>query len=589
MSEINGTLGFDRDQMLAICGKAMYNGDIVDIATKELTQNGFDAIKIAKHMGLISKGVLKIDINTYQRTVSVSDNGVGMTPEILLKAFFTVGGSYKGEDSAMDNRLKSGGLGMAKVAFLFSSEWIEVTTVSKGQKSYFHVTPQEIKDGFKIQVSSTTEANGTTVTVKIPEAYYDENGEKQIVWMPSRPSFLNKPMIGDVDVIINGKTENKSSLPPEYISIGTARANFGDLDIYIKPASRSNVLYEVLCSGLYQFQKSCCYGDGKGLEIVVNILPSVGVRSALYPINNQREGFRSTCKEVKDLEALFEKIKVAYTNGKYAAAFNSCTSMDVRELSSERRIPYDGEVLQEAISDIKETLGVITPEDFNNILEIIHAIKENDNEKSSLDTSGILLPKVAMIDTSAFDLRKPVFHNNTTMTLGEDVMPFLKEFGALLLEVKDLYLQTYETSVRKIGTWGDEIIPGVRMANQYWGVSFDKNYQGVNVKPKVFNFIGINPFGHTIPIYKGVNPSVIIAEKIIHVIIHELNHNYVSGEGSSFTGELVTTEAEFVGIGPLYEEWKKKLYTLVADNLPLIVEYHKRYKSSSNRGESLSS
>lgn len=586
---IKGSLGFNREQIVAILGSNMYKGDVAETAVKELVQNSFDAIKVAKAEGFIGEGVIEVSIEKWRRIITIKDNGCGMTPETVLSAFFTVGGSYKGDN--MDNRLKSGGYGVAKVAFLFSAQSIKVDTVKNGKRTVVEATSEEIlQDDFNLDVTLTDAPNGTEVTIVFPEYFVDSDGKRTPVEMWRADRFLDNPMIGDVTVAYNGSRSYKQNVPSEYLFLGTAKANFGELDLYISPSKGSSISYDVLSSGLYQFSKHVWTENNArmGINAIVNIKPYVSIKSRLYPINNQRQGFRDTCLgEVNDLEGLLKEIHNAYTKGRYAASFASCISLDVRELSQSKRIPYAGEILEDTVASVKASLGVLSPEDFSNVLSVIHTVMSKRNNSSSLDTSGINLPKAAMIDTSRFDLNKPVFHNNTTMQLEEDVTAFLKEFGAMLLEIKDLYIQAYDGVSRSVGCWGNTVVASELMKEQYWGISFDKEYTGVKVNPKLFNFIGVNPFGHKLPTYKGVDPAAIIAECIIHTIIHELNHNFASGEGSSFTSNLVITEAEFVGIGELYEEWRKSMYALVTKNIDLIVKYHKLYVESSNKGDSL--
>lgn len=587
---INGALGVNKEQLIALLGSTMYRNNACEVAVKELVQNAFDAVKIAKSINPSHKSQIKVDLNSTQRVITVSDNGIGMSSDIVLKAFFTIGGSYKGDN--VDNRLKSGGLGLAKMAFLFSSDWVEVTTVKDGKKTYVKATSDQIrKDDFHLEVSNTDEANGTTVSVKIPTTYVDNDGETRSIYFTCYPNFLDKPMLGDVDVIINGTKHDKRSLPSKYLYIGRATSDFGDLDLYISPSSGSSVNYNVLISGLYQFRDYCyCDGQRKGLDVVVNIFPSVGVKSEVYPINNQREGFRATVRsEVQDLENLFKEIQLAYSRGQYAASFNSSLSMEVRELSSERRIPYEGEILKQAIAEVTSDVTKTEVSDFVPFLlkfAELHEARKEKERKSSLNTSGINKPKTCVVDISGLDINKPVFHNNTDLVLNEEAMAFLKEFGALLLEFKSLYMQTYP-NVKRERKWESDVCIADRMKDQFWGISFDKNYLGVNVSPTLFNFLAVNPFGFALPSYKGVDQAWFITSCLIHCLVHEINHNAIEGEGDEFTSHLVITEAECEAIGDSFESWKEDLYDLVKENLQLINDYNALYRVCSNKSESL--
>lgn len=596
MKQMECSLGMDVNQVIALIGSNMYNGNVVDNIVKELTQNSFDADKIMKLQNPEHQSKIWIDIDSYKRTIKVRDNGIGMSPEVVKNAFFVIGGSYKGDDVA--NEVKSGGLGFAKVLFLFSSEGLKVTTVHDGVKTTFETTPEEIKEshnGKKIalNVEPTDGPNGTTVEVKIPEYYIDNNGEKNAIWFSANPPFLRKTMIGDVTMIINGKEYYKGNVDPKYLYIGKAAAAFGELELYIAPTENSNIASQVLISGLYQFDKNNWQNSGEGgLDVIINILPSVGVQDRLYPINNQRQGFRSTVKpEVNDLERLLERIHKAYVNGQYAAAFSSCLSMDVRKLSDEKRVPHSGTLLKQAIA---MAMGKPTPDEDSTFTPFaitfteIKKIVGDDDRSSSLDTSGVNIPDIPKVDTSSLDINKPVFHNNTTMVIGEDGHKVMKEFGALLLELKDLYVQTWGDILKVDVNW-DTVLLKERVKNQFWGISLDKGYLGINVNPRMFDFLAVNPFGFALPQYEGISQSSMLTDLLVHTIIHEVNHIYASGESERFTSRLVHTEAEFTAIGPLFVQWKHKLYTLVNDNLSTFAEYNTRYRASMNASSSLRS
>lgn len=607
---IKGELGVNKEQLIALLGSTMYKANVQTTAVKELLQNAFDAVKIAQSQGKLKDAVINIDLNEKSRTVTISDNGTGMSPEIIQKAFFTIGGSHKGEN--VDNRLKSGGLGLAKMAFLFSSDYVEVTTVKDGIQTYVKATPEEIQsDNFNIitkKVPGTP--SGTTVTVRIPEYYLDQNGEKRTIWFNSSPTFLTKPMIGNVTVNVtksgswwdnSTKSSNKNKIPEGYISVGKATSAFGDLDIYIAPIDNPDSSYlnnEILISGLYQFDHGFrIEGGGKArFKTIINILPTVDVKSQVYPINNQREDFRTTIEpEVKDLNFLLLQINSMLEKKSVNEMFNNTISMDVRDVSDIRRIPPTPKevALNDAIKEVKKQFSSPTQTSNDNSFELKAAattLRERalseKSRNSSFDASGIKIKQSAQgtVDTSKLDIRKPIFHNNTTMVIEEDGQKVLNEFGALLMELKSLYLQTYKG--QDIPTREGENITDY-IEKQYWGFSFDKDYGGVNVSPKVIRLLAINPF-YRIPNYKNTDIALQLTARLVHIIEHEFNHNYVPSEDAKFTGRFPSTESEFAGIGKSFnKDWKNKLYVLIRDNLQTFIKYNERYENSTNRGESL--
>lgn len=598
---IKGELGVNKSQLISLLGSTMYKANVQEVAVKELIQNAFDALKIAQSQGKVKDPTIKVTLDQSERTVQVQDNGTGMSPEIVQKAFFTIGGSYKGE--GVDNRLKSGGLGLAKMAFLFSSEYVNVSTVKDGIKTEVHATPDQIQnDNFELITSKTSEPNGTSVIVKVPETYIDENGNERNIWFDNNVSFLNKPMIGNVSLVVenkggyfnNGvKTYDKSKIPDRYSYIGKATSDFGDIEVYITPKSGESRYTDasILISGLYQFNHSIYNEGGASVNVILNILPSVGVQSQVYPINNQREGFRATVEpEIKDIEFLIKRINAVATKKTIAAAFKNSVSMDVSKVSEVKRESYSHEdIIKDSVQEVMKEISRSSETTMDNSISLSSirtARKEAEEKKrrSSLNTSGIKIDdsEISVVDTSNLDVTKPLFHNNTTMKIEDDGKKVLDEIGTLMMELKSLYTQTYENAEIKtrFGVSSTEYIK-----DQFWGVSFDKNYGGVNVSPKVIKMLAINPF-YRVKDYKGVDPSRMLMEYITHLIIHEFNHNYVSGEGPDFTGRFPETYAEFAGIGTEFDEWKNKLYNLIKNNIDVFVKYNKEYEQAANLGDS---
>ena len=202
IEERKGRLDINRDQILKLLGHSMYNKPIAQVALKELLQNSFDGIKTKQKLsGKNKTGRIRITINRKDRTISIRDDGIGMTPETLQSAFLTVGGTNKQD---LDISERSGGFGLAKVQFLLGSEEIYVETIREGIKTTVDTTNSDLyNDNFKIKTETTTQSNGR---IKIPETYTTLEGVKKDISFPgnwrgwSDYTILNKPLIGNVDV-----------------------------------------------------------------------------------------------------------------------------------------------------------------------------------------------------------------------------------------------------------------------------------------------------------------------------------------------------------------------------------------------------
>ena len=599
--EIKGTLGVDKNKLINLLGSKMYKANVQDTVEKETIQNSFDAVKQAKHKGLIQKGNIIISRDSKERTITVEDNGIGMTPEIVQKAFFTIGGSDKGDVS---NELKSGGLGLAKMAFLFSAENIKLKTVRDGVMTTVDTNPEEIKnDSFIIKTKPTTESNGTTIEVKIPESYTNENGEERSIYFNTWGNgFLKEPLIGDTDITLinDGKVTVKkdaSKVPDGYVSVGTAHSDFGDIDIYVNPIKSKYSNYgKILISGLFQFEKRFGIKEGVQHSFILNIKPSVGTTSSIYPINNTREGFNvSVDPEINDLNTFISVLDKKLQAADIAKTFGSAFSMEVTSNNTyENKNDKDytklvREALDQMAEENKENRNITQQEnkEGDNVLNIDITTKSNTVE-GKRRTSSLIAPNVKIYDkegsvnTSKLDINKPVFHNNTTFSPDERTVKLLKSIGATMIDLKKMFQDFYKNNDAY-----SSIIE--RIQDQYWGISLDKDYGGVNVNPKLFNFLSINPFyisGKQLDALSSGNLTYAVTEYLQHLIFHEFNHNYESGEGAAFTGRFPLTYAEFVSI-PGFYTWKQNLLKLVEQNIETIIKSSKQYEQSRNVGDSL--
>lgn len=577
--EIKGTLGVNKTQLINLLGSKMYRSDVQNVAVKELIQNAFDAVKIAKAIGQINAPRIDVKINSYDRTVIVSDNGVGMTPEIVQKAFFTIGGSDKG---GVDNRLRSGGLGLAKMAFLFSSERITLTTIRNGIMTSVDTTPEEIQeDRFIIRTDYTSAPNGTTVKIKVPGDYRDENGDRRYISFSSKPSFLEYPLLYDgLKLIVNEKETNISRVPNGYALLGVAKSDFGDIEMFVKPIPRSkwssSVDAEVYISGLRQFRKNFWVDPNKpNIACILNILPSVDTSSRVYPINNTREDFNAVVNpEVEDLKWLIKKINSVMEKRKARDMFANKIATSSKTVS-DVRVECDPEAsFNDVISQVQ---SAFKPQMINGRTENVILINELHEQRvaeekrrdSSMDFSGINLDvfDVSPIDTANLDLAKPIFHNNTDLTLEDDGQRVLDEIGELLLQFRQMYSTVYPNESR--------------VQRQYWGISIDTRYLGINVGESIINMLAINPF-LGMKIVDNTNPIESRVEAILHEILHELTHNHHSGHGAEFCSGLMYTYAAVAGIGVSFNQWKNRLRDCVRENITTIAKYECLYAQAHN-------
>ena len=174
-------------------------------------QNSFDAIKGMLKYGE-KQGNIDIVTDPQERTITIVDDGTGMTPEILGKQFLEIAGTAKESERA------SGGLGIAKMMFLFGNKNLDVITMRSGKVSQLTTTGEQLfaaldnkSQAPDINVREPTSQDlamfpkgwGTIIKVQIPESYKDTStGETKPIYFSSEigsarsiPVLKNSPLI----------------------------------------------------------------------------------------------------------------------------------------------------------------------------------------------------------------------------------------------------------------------------------------------------------------------------------------------------------------------------------------------------------
>lgn len=315
----------DVTQLLRLLGPAMYKGNVLQVAVKELLQNSFDAVK--------KQDIASIDIETsrLQNTVVCKDNGVGMTAQTVKDVYLTIGGTLKD----MDVTERSGGLGLAKVQFFLSASRIVVDTVRNGEHTVLDCSQEELLTGnAQLSVSRTTDPNGTTVTLYYPKEVHQLDGSITEISMPFGFSILNKPLLGYSNVVVRHNGYMSCKFDPKFTHTTSMEFPWGYVDIYYAPEDYCENSWgrntEVYSAGLFQFSKQFHkdnIGDLK-LEVMLNIRPKVAAGMMGYPFNNTREGFNvSVQDDVKTITKYLFDIQHVLDSERIRAQFAALTSL----------------------------------------------------------------------------------------------------------------------------------------------------------------------------------------------------------------------------------------------------------------------
>jgi hypothetical protein len=566
--EIRPEINYSR--ILNLLGPKMYEKNLVEVAVKELLQNSFDAARAAGATNE-NPGQVTINLDYSSRTVTVRDDGVGMTPEIIQKAFFTIAGTHK-EQSAENT---SGGLGLAKMAFLYGSDRVRVVSVRNGIKSTVATDRQTLlnRDPINVVTEKTSEPSGTIVEVVIPQTIEDSEGNTKQLFFPPEPAFLSKPLIGPIKVILTAGDPSSPYRTNKILNLGINQQDYqketrfgfswGNIDVYINPERQKYPAIEILSAGLHQFGLSRydVFGwqeeDVLPYNIVLDVRPSVKPENAAYPFNNSREGWRGTIKE--DVNAMYGYLRRMATEQNLLEAKESFSNLEKMPQFDPQKDLTPGELADIAAARPKPrpTAPIEKPEfvDFSGDNVVIRyseqsgikpkEIAKEEYVKKSFKPEKDINFQSAALDVSGMDPRVPLFHNNTNIdfsaqadggaakkmfaSLGNALSGFMREFGAKV---------------------GPNVNPYSAMASTgadgwFSGISIDKEYRGLNmIKP--FKSIWFNPAGLSEDAM--VSPEAAALETI-HVFIHEITHVNARNEGSGFTSELANNYARIRAFG----------------------------------------
>lgn len=555
-------LGADLKRMIDIFGPKMYGANMPDVTAKELFQNSFDAVKSAVQRGDIEpgEGHIHIEVDNKNRTISFSDNGAGMTPETVKKAFLTVAGTDKGDLAVAD---RSGGFGIAKLAFIFGNNGLKLTTVRDGVKTTLDTNSQELLDGkANLKVERTDGNNGTSVEVTVPKEFKNANGEKEEIRMPYDAGSFNifrRPLIGDVKVTATTELDRRLGNEPKVLSLGknqeglppkvsTAHFPWGDVDVYLEPArikhewqTEPHPEHHVLSSGLHQFSPRIQIKpmDWKLLpyDLVFDIKPKVEASDTYYPFNNQREDF--SAKVQNDVSQLIQAIRKQYAAEQAQNTGNDFVNSSAMPITRSGRaeadiVPFEPTNLKQHLPAGAQEYKL--PKDISiKNGKILVGDSFRDLAKEAEETKALSADSFK-IDPNLVQSARPIFHSN----LSKDIITEASErFGIPKANSRHFFatvgtiVQDFRNALAKVPGYEEWSERGHPV-----GVSLDKSYHGVHIKVP-YNAFFLNPLTT-----KRGTPGA-IARDWTHTMIHEGVHTKASGHDENFTSALADLEGAF--------------------------------------------
>lgn len=589
--EIRSAPGANTARLAKLLGPKLYGDptDLTPVSVKEMFQNSFDALKATLEQGKDTEGNIDINMDERTRTVSVQDDGTGMTPQVLAKQFLEIAGTNK------ETKRASGGLGIAKMLFIFGNKNLHVTTMRDGKVAELNTTGEQLFTALDDQSKApnitvrtpTTQdfklfpkGRGTRVEVRVPEQYQDPStgkvkGISFDAWDGAHPVLRHSPLFGAINVRFNGEELAMGNHFPldEYTQFANAKFDWGTARIYVsqKEDEYSKYSYNthVLSNGLWQFsQKLRKDPDSWSSEnvprtIYIDVNPKVNPEDSGYPFDLNRQQFSPTTK--KGFENLTKYIGLLYQQQDFrneAHNFGTMQFLDydptVKSVSASKTIQIEPKAPPppDAVSLIPqgkiESVTVVDGELRINgrkvpdlTPEVLEKFKINPAslrvDQSEIDPRRVILHDNVEISTSALETRSVVEYGREKF--GKRFDEYVFAMGNAFKELRDVvvrYMPVIEAPKRSdvfsktpsmVNSLASKKNGYEDLGNEGVGISFDAEYRGVSITVP-FHGMFLNP---VVPEYTD---PVRAAVGMVGTMVHELAHHKVRTHNAAFPAEM---------------------------------------------------
>lgn len=581
---VKSTPGVNAGRLAKLLGPKLY-GEPTNMATvsvKEMMQNAFDAVKGHLEKGLIQKGKINITTDKKTRSITVSDNGSGMTPQVLGKQFLEIAGTNK------ETKQASGGLGIAKMLFLFGNKRLDVMSIRDGMVSTMSTTGEALFGALEdpalapnITVRKATpqelatSPHGTTVRVVVPEKFKDpSSGEMRNIEFPEypweHPVLEKSPLFHNIEVTHSPVEGVKGEVLPigasfphkNYTQFANMNFDWGTAHVYVSKESvqtyGNNVT--VLSNGLYQFETKIqknpneAYGDAIARHFIIDIAPTATPEESGYPFDLNRQQFVAQTK--KDFGNFFNYVSKLYQQMDLSTNVKNWGSIQYLD---------------------KNEAGGVTATNAKQLAPPVptrptaaNAINEGDEvtvKEGKLVVNGREIPELSQKDLKDFDINtdelkfdqkeidptKPILHDNIDVL--DDKIPAngIREVRSLVELGREKFGERFDSYVYGIGKAFIDLRDQVAQLMHYpelleegIGVSFDQEYRGVSIKVP-FSGMFINP---AVPKYTD---PVRAAVGMVGTMIHELAHYKVRSHNAEFPAEMQDIQIQLDAMQHLME------------------------------------
>jgi hypothetical protein len=456
--------------------KAEMGKNLPKMLSRSLIKTPYDAIgELACNSYDEDATVVEIDIDQKKRTLTITDNGLGMNEE-GLENFFRLGDSYKiQQPTSPKGRKRVGRFGIAKVLLENLSKYFSIETVHSGRKYIIDEGSSEYElIGYSIP--ATNKKSGTKIVVKDLNFDIGKNGI-DIYKLYCRLQW-DVPDCLDFDIYVNEKLVKRRSAVREYASVyrfsekvGRKKDEVVNGCIYsYRPNSKGKDLEGI---------KLCVDGRAIGTESFINLLEidrrMPGRVQGEINADFLRDSITLNRKRVKE-DFRVKKVRDIVRKVLYSISLDYDQGRGRRDYyGNERLLPMIEAALDHAQDTLMQKLGVnyelkfagaeksgmvsrFSPED--NIIYInpnckIFALEEKDSLRNK-NRGDIYLRRAFLVAAAhALSIHSSKSSDSLSDFVASQAKQFLEKFrnigeivgkkmqGEIIVPIKQIYLNPY--------------------------------------------------------------------------------------------------------------------------------------------------
>jgi hypothetical protein len=588
---IKGAPGANTARLAKLLGPKLYGDptDITPVSVKEMFQNSFDAIKATLEQGKDTEGNIDINMDPRTRTVSVQDDGSGMTPQVLAKQFLEIAGTSK------ESKRASGGLGIAKMLFIFGNKDLHVTTMRDGKVAELSTTGEQLFTALddttkapNINVRTPTtrdhqmfpKGRGTRVEVRVPEQYSDPStGETKKIgfdtWDGAHPVLQNSPLFGAINVRFNGEELALGNHFPveDYTQFANVKFDWGTARVYVSQNEDEYSKYggntHILSNGLWQFSTkikkdpTSWSSENVPRKIYIDVNPRVNPEDSGYPFDLNRQQFSPTTK--KGFENLTNYIGLLYQQQDFRNEAHNFGTMQFLDYDPATKSVSASKTIQiePKMPPPPNAVTLIPQGKIESVTVVDGELRVNGRKVPDLTPEVMekfkVNPASLRVDQSEIDPRRVILHDNVEIEVspsetrsvvdygrekfGKRFDEYMFAMGNAFKELRDVVVrympkETGPIDLSSVPSLATSLMNKVTPKNNYEalakegiGISFDAQYRGVSITVP-FHGMFLNP---VVPEYTD---PIRAAVGMVGTMVHELAHHKVRSHDATFPAEM---------------------------------------------------